>query len=66
MPEVDMKTIIKILYKNRYNMSHVGTMLGINRKTVRKVLKEAAQGKEKIQEKQNKAWPSMLDESKDL
>ena len=40
MLEVDMKTTIRTLYKKGYNKTQIGRMLGIDRKTVRKVLKE--------------------------
>ena len=40
MLEVDMKTTIKTLYQKGYNKTQIGRMLDIDRKTVRKVLKE--------------------------
>ena len=57
MPEVDMKTTIKTLYQKGYNKTQIGRMLAIDRKTVRKVLKDDAGRKETGQG----AWPSMLD-----
>lgn len=58
MLEVDMKTTIKTLYQKGYNKTQIGRMLGIDRKTVRKVLKNDVQEKETGQES---GWPSMLD-----
>lgn len=52
MLEVDMKTAIKTLYQKGYKMRD------IDRKTVRKVLKDDAGRKETGQ---GSAWPSMLD-----
>jgi len=66
MLEVDMKTTIKTLDLRGYNKTQIGLMLGIDRKTVRKVLKEAegkADGQTaETQEPEPKGWPSMLDE----
>lgn len=62
MLEVDMKTTIMTLYQKGYNKTQIGKMLGIDRKTVRKVLREETQGKELSQETQEGTWPSMLDE----
>ena len=60
MLEVDMKTTIKTLYQKGYNKTQIGQMLGIDRKTVRKVLKE---NEAPTAPEQAKAvWPSMLDE----
>lgn len=55
-----MKTTIKTLYQKGYNKTQIGQMLGIDRKTVRKVLKEndAATAPEQAKA----VWPSMLDE----
>lgn len=61
MLEVDMKTTIKTLYQKGYNKTQIGRMLGIDRKTVRKVLNEMAQDKVTEQKKQDGTWPSMLD-----
>ena len=57
MLEVDMKTTIKTLYQKGYNKTQIGRMLGIDRKTVRKVLKTDAETP-----KQAESKPSMLDE----
>jgi transposase len=65
MLEVDMKTTIMTLYQKGYNKTQIGKMLGIDRKTVRKVLREETQGKELPQETQEGTWPSMLDEYKE-
>ena len=62
MLEVDMKTTIKTLYQKGYNKTQIGRMLGIDRKTVRKVLKDDANQKETGQGTQESVWPSMLDE----
>lgn len=62
MLEVDMKTTIKTLYQKGYNKTQIGRMLGIDRKTVRKVLKDDANQKETGQRIQESVWPSMLDE----
>lgn len=63
MLEVDMKTTIKTLYQKGYNKTQIGRMLGIDRKTVRKILREAQEKElERIKEQQNGTWPSMLDE----
>ena len=62
MLEVDMKTTIKTLYQRGYNKTQIGRMLGIDRKTVRKVLKDDANQKETGQGIQKAVWPSMLDE----
>lgn len=62
MLEVDMKTTIKTLYQKGYNKTQIGRMLGIDRKTVRKVLKEDFEQKDIEQEQKGTAWPSMLDE----
>lgn len=63
-----MKTTIKTLYKKGYNKTQIGRVLGIDRKTVRKTLREA----ENESQKQNtsppkrKGWPSMLDEYREF
>lgn len=62
MLEVDMKTTIKTLYQKGYNKTQIGRMLGIDRKTVRKVLKDDVNPKENGQGIQDSVWPSMLDE----
>lgn len=62
MLEVDMKTTIKTLYQKGYNKTQIGRMLGIDRKTVRKVLKDDVNQKENGQGIQDSVWPSMLDE----
>ncbi len=65
MLEVDMKTTIKTLYQKGYNKTQIGRMLGIDRKTVRKVLKtdtsEQNQAEKNIEQKPS-VWPSMLDD----
>ena len=66
MLEVDMKTTIKTLYQKGYNKTQIGRMLGIDRKTVRKVLKDDANQKETGQGTQESVWPSMLDEYPNL
>lgn len=60
MLEVDMKTTIKTLYKKGYNKTQIGRMLDIDRKTVRKVLKDNGTATAPGQTKA--VWPSMLDE----
>lgn len=61
-----MKTTIKTLYQKGYNKTQIGRMLGIDRKTVRKVLKEA-ETQIQVPEADVAAaspkagWPSMLD-----
>ena len=60
MLEVDMKTTIKTLYQKGYNKTQIGRMLGIDRKTVRKVLNQSDQV-DKASAKDG-LWPSMLDE----
>lgn len=62
MLEVDMKTTIKTLYQKGYNKTQIGRTLGIDRKTVRKVLNELTQDKMPEQKKQEGTWPSMLDD----
>lgn len=62
MLEVDMKTTIKTLYQKGYNKTQIGRILGIDRKTVRKVLKDDVNQKETGQGIQKAVWPSMLDE----
>lgn len=65
MLEVDMETTIKTLYQRGYNKTQIGRMLGIDRKTVRKVLKEAATNQNSAVAERaptKAAWPSMLDE----
>ena len=64
MLEVDMKTTIKTLYRKGYNKTQIGCMLGIDRKTVRKVLKEADSDQDPVagaSQPQTSGWPSMLD-----
>lgn len=66
MLEADMKTTIKTLYQKGYNKTQIGRMLGIDRKTVRKVLKEAeaqtqAPEAEAAAAPPKTGWPSMLD-----
>lgn len=60
-----MKTTIKTLYRKGYNKTQIGRMLGIDRKTVRKVLKaetaEQNHAKANMEPKPS-VWPSMLDE----
>jgi transposase len=65
MLEVDMKTTIKTLYQKGYNKTQIGRMLGIDRKTVRKILRETQEELENKKEIQRGTWPSMLDEYRD-
>lgn len=66
MLEADVKTTIKTLYQKGYNKTQIGQMLDIDRKTVRKVLKES-EAKTQVPEAEAVAaspktgWPSMLD-----
>ena len=67
MLEADMKTTIKTLYQKGYNKTQIGQMLGIDRKTVRKVIKEAEKDRNPDtgtagSETKKIQWPSMLDE----
>lgn len=65
MLEVDMKTTIKTLYQKGYNKTQIGRLLGIDRKTVRKVLKEDAANQkceEQSSEQKPSVWPSLLDD----
>lgn len=65
MLEVDMKTTIKTLYQKGYNKTQIGRLLGIDRKTVRKVLKEDAANQkceEPSPEQKLSVWPSLLDD----
>lgn len=57
MLEVAMKTTIKTLYEKGYNKSQVAAMLHVDRKTVRKVLRESNEKKEVTCKK----YPSMFD-----
>lgn len=60
-----MKTTIKTLYQKGYNKTQIGRMLGIDRKTVRKVLKENEENLNPTAtatEQKTAVWPSMLDE----
>ena len=63
-----MKTTIKTLHKKGYNKSQIGRMLGIDRKTVRKVLKETEYSQNNTESLKNKngTWPSMLDKHRDF
>ena len=59
-----MKTTIKTLYQKRYNKTQIRRLLGIDRKTVRKVLKEDAvdqNREEQSSEQKPSVWPSLLD-----
>lgn len=69
MLEVDMKTTIRTLYKKGYNKTQIGRMLGIDRKTVRKVLKENAEYQDSSNhppEQKTGIWPSMLDDYREF
>ncbi len=66
MLEVDMKTTIKTLYQQGYNKTQIGKILGIDRKTVRKVLASESPGSGGEQEKKDGVWPSMLDEYREF
>ena len=60
-----MKTTIKTLYQKGYNKTQIGRLLGIDRKTVRKVLKEDAADQnreEQSSEQKPSVWPSLLDD----
>jgi transposase len=61
-----MKTTIKTLYQQGYNKSQIARLLGIDRKTVRNVLKgpdNPSSAKETAGEETKKTrWPSVLDE----
>lgn len=57
MLEVAMKTTIRTLFKKGYSKTKIGEMLGIDRKTVRKILNEP---EEKDKDKAG-PWPSKLD-----
>jgi transposase len=67
MLEVAMKTTIRTLYQKGYNKTQIAKTLGIDRKTVRKVLKES-EGKEVSETTitDKKPYPSMLDEYKEF
>lgn len=56
-----MKTTIKTLYRKGYNKTQIGRMLGIDRKTVRKVLKTDMEVPKQAETKPS-VWPSMLDD----
>ena len=56
-----MKTTIKTLYQKGYNKTQIGRMLGIDRKTVRKVLKTDTEVPKQAEPKLS-VWPSMLDD----
>lgn len=69
MLEVDMKTTIRTLYKKGYNKTQIGRMLGIDRKTVRKVLKENEEYQDSSNhppEQKAGIWPSMLDDYREF
>lgn len=69
MLEVDMKTTIRTLYKKGYNKTQIGRMLGIDRKTVRKVLKENEEhqgSSNHPSEQKTGIWPSMLDDYREF
>ncbi len=57
MLEVAMKTTVRTLFSKGYNKTQIARMLGIDRKTVRKILNEPEE------KDRNKAgpWPSVLD-----
>ena len=62
MLEVHMQTTVKTLFEKGYNKTQISKMLGIDRKTVRKVLKNP----DKEYKMEKKPHPSMLDEYCDL
>lgn len=69
MLEVDMKTTIRTLYKKEYNKTQIGRMLGIDRKTVRKVLKENEEhqgSSNHPSEPKTGILPSMLDDYREF
>ena len=58
MLEVHMQTTIKTLYERGFNKTQIGSMLNIDRKTVRKILKNP----DKEHRIEKKPHPSILDE----
>jgi transposase len=62
MLEVHMQTTIKTLFEKGYNKTRIAEMLGIDRKTVRKMLKNP----DKDQPIEKKPHPSVLDEYRDF
>lgn len=57
MLEVAMKTTIRTLFSKGYSKTKIGEILGIDRKTVRKILKEP----EDKDKNKGGPWPSILD-----
>ena len=62
MLEVAMKVTIKTLYQKGYNKSQIAQMLDVDRKTVRKILREA----EAKDPPEKPVWPSMLDKYREF
>ena len=59
---VHMQTTVKTLFEKGYNKSKIGEILGIDRKTVRKILKNA----DKEVHIEKKPHPSVLDQHKEF
>lgn len=62
MLEVHMETTVKTLFEKGYNKTQIANMLGIARKTVRKVI----DNQDKDQQREKKPHPSMLDDHREL
>ena len=62
MLEVAMKTTVRTLYEKGYSKTKIAQMLGIDRKTVRKILNEP----ESRDREKGGPWPSMLDDYKEF
>ena len=62
MLEVAMKVTIRTLYQKGYNKTQIARMLDVDRKTVRKVLREA----EAKDPPEKPVWPSMLDDHREF
>lgn len=62
MLEVAMKVTIRTLYQKGYNKTQIARMLDVDRKTVRKVLREA----EDKDPPGKSVWPSMLDDHREF
>lgn len=62
MLEVHMQTTVKTLFEKGYNKTQIGEMLGIDRKTVRKILKNP----DKDDKMEKKPHPSKLDKHREF
>ena len=62
MLEEAMKITIQTLYQKGYNKTQIARMLSVDRKTVRKVLREA----EAKDPPEKPVWPSMLDDHREF